>query len=130
MVPSTSQHVKIVNSIASVVHSSDTKPTASLGTGKMVPGEDQRKVDDKGKLSPRLIMQARATLSTGFMGVLPPLSPCRERAVLASILAMGGIGGHMRLEPPTKFTGKGFPIVQHWLEETANWLELSQCTPN
>ena len=42
---------------------------------------------------------------------------------------MGGMGGHMKLEPPAKFTGKGFPTVRDWLEETANWLELSPCTP-
>ena len=36
----------------------------------------------------------------------------------------------MKLEPPTKFTGKGFPTVRDWLEETANWLELSPCTPD
>ena len=36
----------------------------------------------------------------------------------------------MKLEPPAKFTGKGFPTVRDWLEETANWLELSPCTPD
>ena len=34
----------------------------------------------------------------------------------------------MKLEPPAKFTGKGFPTIRDWLEETANWLELSPCT--
>ena len=49
-------------------------------------------------------------------------------AAVRPVLAVGGIGGHMKLEPPTKFTGKGFPTVRDWLEETANWLELSPCT--
>ena len=34
------------------------------------------------------------------------------------------------MEPPVKFTGKGFPTIWDWLEETANWLELSPCTPD
>ena len=46
------------------------------------------------------------------------------------IPAVGGAGGHMKLEPQTKFIGKGFPTVRDWLEETANWLELSPCTPD
>ena len=36
----------------------------------------------------------------------------------------------MKLEPPAKFTGKGFPTIWDCLEETANWLELSPCTPD
>ena len=36
----------------------------------------------------------------------------------------------MKLEPPAKFTGKGFPTVWDWLEETSNWMELSPCTPD
>ena len=36
----------------------------------------------------------------------------------------------MKLEPPAKFTWKGFPTVRDWLVETVNWLELSPCTPN
>ena len=36
----------------------------------------------------------------------------------------------MKLEPPVKFAGKGFFTVRDWLEETANWLELSPCTPD
>ena len=43
---------------------------------------------------------------------------------------MGGASGHMKLEPSVKFTGKGFPTIWDWLEETANSLELSPCTPN
>ena len=34
----------------------------------------------------------------------------------------------MKLEPPTKFTGKGLPTMRDWVEETENWLELSPCT--
>ena len=29
-----------------------------------------------------------------------------------------------------KFTGKRFPNIWDWLEEIANWLELSPCTPD
>ena len=47
--------------------------------------------------------------------------------------AVGGSadrGGHLKLEPPAKFTGKGLPTVRDWVEETENWLELSPCTPD
>ena len=43
---------------------------------------------------------------------------------------MGGASGHMKLEPPAKFIRKGFPTIWDWLEEIANWLELSLYTPN
>ena len=49
-------------------------------------------------------------------------------ATLGPVPAVGGIGGHMKLEPLEKFTGKGFPTIQDWLEETVNSLELSPCT--
>ena len=39
-------------------------------------------------------------------------------------------GGHLKLEPPAKFIGKGLPTVHDWVEETENWLELSPCTPD
>ena len=75
MIPSTSLHVKIANSVASVVRSEDADPTALSKTRKRVKGEDRGKIDDKGKLLPRLIVQPRAAPSARFMGVSLPLSP-------------------------------------------------------
>ena len=51
-------------------------------------------------------------------------------AALGPVLEMGGTSGHIKLEPLAKFTRKGFPTVRDWLEEIANWLEPSPCTPN
>ena len=76
------------------------------------------------------MVQPGVASSTGFMGVPPPLSLHRGGAVPGLVLAVGGAGGHMKLEPLAKFTGKGFPTVQDSLEHTVNWLELSPCTPN
>ena len=88
------------------------------------------KGEDKGKLSPRRMVQPGAASSTGFMGIPPPVSPGRGGSVPGPVPTVGSVGGHMKLEPPAKFTGKGFPTVRDWLEETANWLELSPCTPD
>ena len=69
------------------------------------------KGEDKGKLCPRRVVQARVVSSAGFMGVPPPLSPCRGGAVQGSVPAMGGVGGYMKLEPLVKLIGKGFPTI-------------------
>ena len=90
----------------------------------------QGKSDDKGRLSPRAMVQPGATSSTSFLNVPPPLSPRRGGEAPRPRPAVGVAGGHMKLEPLAKFTGKGFPTVRDWLEETANWLELLPCTPN
>ena len=68
--------------------------------------------------------------STGFIRVPPPLSLRRGGAAPGSILVVGGAGGHTKLKPATKLIRKGFPTIWDWLEETANWLELSPCTPD
>ena len=88
------------------------------------------KGEDKGKLSPRRMVLPGAASSTGFTGIPPPVSPGRGGSVPGPVPTVGSVGGHMKLEPPAKFTGKGFPTVRDWLEETANWLELSPCTPD
>ena len=88
--------------------------------------QSQGKGEDKGKLSPRHVVQPGAASSAGFIRVPPPLSP----RVGGATPAVGGVGDHMKLEPPAKFAGKGFPTIWDWLEETANWLELSPCTPD
>ena len=88
------------------------------------------KGEDKGKLSPRRMVLPGAASSTGFTGIPPPVSPGRGGFVPGPVPTGGNVGGHMKLEPPAKFTGKGFPTVRDWLEETANWLELSPCTPD
>ena len=111
MVPLASQHVEIANSAAFVVCNRDVDLAALSRTGKRVLGEDRGKVDDKGKLSPRLMVQPRATLLTSFMGVSLPLSPRRGLATTASGPVVGGIGGHIKLEPPAKFTRKGLHTV-------------------
>ena len=92
--------------------------------------QSAEKNEDKGKLSPRRMVLPGAASSIGFMGIPPPMSPGRGGSVPGPVPAVGGVGGHMKLEPPAKFTGKGFPTVWDWLEETANWLELSPCTPD
>ena len=61
--------------------------------------------------------QGTTTIVPSMGGATPELVP-----------TVGGAAGHMKLEPSAKFTGKGFPTVWDWLEETANWLELSPCT--
>ena len=78
------------------------------------------KGEDKGKLSPRRMVQPGTASSTGFMGIPPSVSPGRGGSVPGPIPTMGNVGGHMKLEPPAKCTGKGFPTVRDWLEETAN----------
>ena len=88
------------------------------------------KGEDKGKLSPRRMVLPGAASSTGFTGIPPPVSPGRGGSGPGPVPTVGNVGGHMKLEPPAKFTGKGFPTVRDWLEETANWLELSPCTPD
>ena len=78
------------------------------------------KGEDKGKLSPRHVVQLVAVSSTGFMRVPPPLSPHMGGAAQGQVPVVGGVDGHMKLEPPAKFTGKGFPIVKDWLKEIVN----------
>ena len=92
--------------------------------------QSAEKGEDKGKLSPRRVIQPGAASSTSFMRVPSPRSPGRSGSVPGPVPTVGSVGGHMKLEPPAKFTGKGFPTVRDWLEETANWLELSPCTPD
>ena len=70
------------------------------------------KREDKGKLSPRRVVQPRVASSTGFIREPPPLSPRMGGAAPGSVPAVEGAGGHMKLEPPVKFTGKGFTIVR------------------
>ena len=66
------------------------------------------------------MVQLGAVFSTGFLRVPPSLSPHRGGAILGPKSVVGGAGGHMKLEPSAKFTRKGFPTVQDWLEEIAN----------
>ena len=82
--------------------------------------QGQGKGEDKGKLSPWRMVQPGAGSSTGFIRVTPPLSPHVSGTAVGLVPAGGVAGGHMKLEPPAKFTGKGFPTVRDWLEETAN----------
>ena len=88
------------------------------------------KGEDKGKLSLQHMVQPRAASSTGFIRVPPPLSPRTGATAMGPVPVVGGIDGHMKLEPLAKFIGKGFPSIWDWLEEIANWLELSPCTPD
>ena len=52
-----------------------------------------------------------ATSSIGFIGVPPPLSPHGGGATLGVGRAVGGAGGHMKLEPLAKFTRKAFLTI-------------------
>ena len=104
-----------------------------LGQDQKTEEKDKQghgKVEDKGKLSSRRVVQPGAASSAGFIRVPPSLSPRMGGAAPGPIPAVGGAGGHLKLEPLAKFTRKGFPTVRDWLEETANWLELSPCTPD
>ena len=78
-----------------------------------------------------------AWTSTGAAMRTRPESPVERSGTAPSFFiatqATGGSadrGGHLKLEPPAKFTGKGLPTVRDWVEETENWLELSPCTPD
>ena len=87
-----------------------------LGLGREDKNEEkdkqgQGKGEDKGKLSPLRVVQLGAACSTSFVRVPPPLSPRVGGAAMGPVLAMGGIGGHMKLEPPAKFTRKGFSTI-------------------
>ena len=64
------------------------------------------KGEDKGELSPWHVVQLGAASSTGFVRVLPPLSPCMGGAASGPVPAVGGIGAHMKLEPLAEFIGK------------------------
>ena len=141
VVPSSSQQADTADSVASMAQKQEGSSISAgvdqwsmLGLGHEDKHEEkdkqgQGKGEDKGKLSPRHVVQPGAASSTGFVRVPPPLSPQVGGAAPGSVPAVGGIGGHMKLEPPAKFTRKGFPTIRDWLEETANWLELSPCTP-
>ena len=74
-----------------------------------------------------MIHPGAASFTVHRTAPVPPIIPIGGAAP-APAPAVGGMGGHMKLEPPAKFTGKGFPTIRDWLEETANWLELSPCT--
>ena len=69
------------------------------------------KGEDKGKLSPRHVAQPGAASSTSFMGVPTPLSPHSGGATPGLVPVVGGASGHIKMEPPTKFIGKGFPTI-------------------
>ena len=73
---------------------------------------------------------ARGSVLNWVHGSTTTIVTTQRWCSLGLVLAMGGAVGHMKLEPLVKFTGKGFTIVQDWLEEIANWLELSPCTSN
>ena len=88
-----------------------------LGMGRDDKIEEKNKQghgkrEDKGKLSPWRVVQPRAAFSTGFVRVPPPLSPCMGGVALGLVPAVGTVGGHMKLEPLVKFTGKGFPTIR------------------
>ena len=93
---------------------------------------DQEQSQPKGKAP---FTSTWTSMSAG-MRTRPELLVERSRTFpspFSATQAAGGSadrGGHLKLEPPAKFTGKGLPTVRDWVEETENWLELSPCTPN
>ena len=124
VVPSTSQQADTADSVASMAWKQEGSSTSAgvdqwnmLGLGREDKKEEkdkqgQGKNEDKGKLSPWRVVQPRAASSIGFIRVPPPLSPRMGGTAMGPVQAVGGIGGHMKLEPPAKFTGKGFPTIQ------------------
>ena len=142
VMPSTSQQADTADLVASMAKKRQGSSTSAgvdqwsmLGLGREDKNEEKDKqghgkCEDKGKLSPWPVVQPGVASSIGFIWVPPPLSPHMGRAASGPLPVVGRAGGHVKLEPLAKFTGKGFPIVQDRLEKTANWLELSSCTPN
>ena len=85
-----------------------------LGRDDKIEQKDKQghgKGEDKGKLSPWRVIQLGAAPSTSFIRVPPPLLPSMGGPTLGLVLAVGGVGGHMKLEPLAKFIGKGFPTI-------------------
>ena len=134
VVRSTSQQADTTGLVASMARKYEGASTSTRidqwillgheGTKEEKDKKGHGKGEDKGKLSPRCVVQLGARSSTGFMGVSPPLSSCRGGAVPGPIPTMGGADGGMKLEPLAKFTRKGFPNVWDSVEETADWLEV------
>ena len=143
--PSTSQHIDTADSVASVPRHRETGQSLCIGhqnaLGKWLSDDDEEK-ENKTKMSGKVddtsagntegsmrMIHLGATLSTVHQTATAPPIILVGGVAPAPTPAVGGMGGHMKLEPPAKFTGKGFPTVRDWLEETANWLELSPRTP-
>ena len=122
VMPSTSQQADTADSVASMAKkgqgssmSAGVDQWSMLGLGQDQKTEEKDKQghgkgEDKGKVSPRRMVQPGAASSAGFIWVPPPITPSMGGAAPA----VGGAGGHMKLEPPAKFTGKGFPTIRNW----------------
>lgn len=80
-----------------------------------MPGEDamEDKADNKGKVTPWHMIHSEATPSMvhQFLDVLLPFSPCKGHATRVARVVVGGIGGHMKLEPSTKLIRREFPTI-------------------
>ena len=86
-----------------------------LGRDGKIEEKDKQshgKGEDKGQLSPQQVVQPGAASSTDFVRVPPPLSPCMVGVTPGPVPEVGGAGGHMKFEPPAKFTENGFPTIQ------------------
>ena len=124
VMPSTSQQADTADSVTSMAKKGQgSSMSAGVDQWSMLGlGQDQKteekdkqglgKIEDKGKLSPRRVVQPRAASSAGFIRVPPSLSPRMGGAAPGVVPVVGGAGGHMKLEPPAKFTRKGFPTVR------------------
>ena len=100
-----------------LVHDDKTKEKDKQGHGKD---------EDKGKLSPRRVVQPRAASSIGFVRIPPPLSPRMGGVALRPVPIVGGAGGHMKLEPLAKFTRKGFLLSRTGLKR----LQIGRSCPH
>ena len=121
VMPSTSQQADTADSVASMAKkhqgssmSAGVDQWSLLGLERDEKTEEKHKqghgkVEDKGKLSPRHVVQPGAASSTGFIRVPPSLSPRMGGAAPGAVPAVGGAGGHMKLEPPAKFTWERIP---------------------
>ena len=140
VVPSTSQQANTVDSVAFMARKRVGSSTSARIDQWSLLGHDDKKGEkgkqgygkgeDKGKLSPQHVVQLGVASSIGVLGVPPLLSPHRGGVTPGPVVAVGGANGHIKLEPQAKFTGKEFPTIWDWLEETTNWLELSPWTPD
>ena len=135
-VPSTNQQVDVTNLVASMVQKREGSLTSAgidqwslIGRDDIKEKKDKKrhgKGEDKGKLSPRRVVQPGAVSSIGFIKVPPPLSPSRGDAASRLVPVVGGVGGHTKLEPPGEVHWKGIP---HYLGLVGRDCELVGVVP-
>ena len=85
-----------------------TKKEEKIELGEMV---DDRSAGNIASAM-RMIHPGVASSTIHWTATIPPVIPVGGATNAPTpALIVGGMGGHMKLEPPSKFTGKGFPTV-------------------